>query len=59
MSAYVITFIWLLSHIICFYLAKKRQVKPNLFHKIVAVILGPLAIPLVFALKPNQSVSSH
>lgn len=51
MSSYVLVAIWLLSHIICIYLVKKRNVKPGLILKTVGVFLGPLAIPLVFFLR--------
>ena len=55
MSSYVLVAIWVLSHIVCVYLAKKRNVELNAILRIIGVCLGPLAIPLVFALKPKPS----
>ena len=53
MSAYVIGAIWLLSNIMCLYLVKNRNIAPSLISKVVGVLLGPFAIPLVFFLKPK------
>jgi len=53
MIAYTLLLIWLVSHIICLYIAKKRNVKLTLLWRLIGVILGPLAIPLVFLLKKN------
>lgn len=48
MAAYILTIIWAIGAFICFYIARARGVKPNLFLTLVAVVLGPLAIPLMF-----------
>jgi len=56
MAAYVPAIIWLFSAIICYYIAKVRHVRPNIFWTLVAVILGPLAIPLIFFAKPEQKI---
>jgi len=55
MIAYTLLFIWLASHIVCLYIAKKRNVKPTLLWRLIGVILGPLAIPLVFFLKKSMN----
>ncbi len=55
MTAYVPALIWLLSVIICYYIAKARHVKPSLIWNVIVVLLGPFAIPLVFLAKPKES----
>lgn len=54
MGAYAFLIIWLVSHIICFYIAKRRNIKLTLLRRLFAVILGPLAIPFVFFLSQNN-----
>jgi hypothetical protein len=54
MAAYVPVIIWIVSAIICYYLAIARNVKPNLIRRFIAVFLGPFAIPLVFFAKPEK-----
>jgi hypothetical protein len=55
MSAYVPALIWILSAFLCAWIAKARQIRPNALWAIVVVILGPLAIPLVFLARPRES----
>ena len=50
---YIIAFIWLVSNVICLYIARKRGVSPGLSARFLAVFLGPLAIPLALSLKPK------
>lgn len=58
MSAYVPTVVWVLGIAICFYIAKSRHVKPTLILRLSVVILGPLAIPVVFFKKPEKPVEA-
>lgn len=51
MGAYIPFLIWLISAFICGFIAKKRNVESTLFRTLLAVFLGPLAIPLVFLFK--------
>ena len=51
MFAYILVAIWLFSHIVCLYLVKQRNLRPGIVLKVIGVILGPLAIPLVYILK--------
>lgn len=53
MSAYFPTGLWLLSGLICAVIAKRRHVKTTAFRQIVVALLGPLAIPLMLAAKPD------
>ena len=54
MGAYIPVLIWVISGIICHYIARSRNVKATVFRQIVVVSLGPLAIPLVYLFKPEQ-----
>jgi hypothetical protein len=57
MAAYVPVLIWLLSAIICYYIAKARGVEPGLMWRMIVVLLGPFAIPLIFLAKPRKSIA--
>ena len=54
-TAYAPLLIWLLSAVICYYIAKARGVKPGLMWKMIVVLLGPFAIPLIFLAKAEVS----
>lgn len=56
MGAYIPALIWLLSAIICIYIAKTRHVKTTLIRKLIVIILGPFAIPLVFFANPEKTI---
>ncbi|HEY9104108.1 hypothetical protein [Chitinimonas sp.] len=53
MTAYVPAIIWLLSTVICLHIAKQRHIKPTHSWKMLVALLGPFAIPLVMAAKPE------
>jgi len=52
---YLFVVVWLLSNIICIYLTKKWHVHPGIIIRFIGALLGPFAIPIVFALKPKHS----
>jgi len=54
MSAYMPALIWLLSHMACLMIAKRRGVKNTTLRTMSAVLLGPFAIPLVLAARPQK-----
>jgi hypothetical protein len=54
MVTYVPVIIWMVSAIICHYIAQYRNVKPSIIQRLIAVILGPIAIPLTFLIKPQE-----
>ena len=58
MAAYALLIIWLVSHVICIYIAKKRNVKLTLLRRLVGIFLGPLAIPFVFFLNQNMNIEN-
>lgn len=58
MTAYAPVLIWLLSAMICYYIAKTRGVKPGLMWNVIVVLLGPFAIPLIFLAKAEESTKA-
>jgi len=58
MAAYIPAIIWIISAIVCYYIAKARKIKPNLMRNLIVVFLGPLAIPLVFFAKPEKTIEA-
>jgi hypothetical protein len=54
MATYVPVIIWVVSTIICHYIAQSRNVKPSIIQRLITVILGPFAIPLTFLVKPQE-----
>lgn len=58
MVAYVPVIIWIVSAIICYYIARARNVKSNLVRRLIVVFLGPLAIPLAFFVKSEKPVNA-
>ncbi len=58
MSAYIPVIIWLISAVICIYIARIRHVKPSFPRNLAVVLLGPFAIPLVFLAKPEARLES-
>lgn len=57
MNPYIPALIWILSAVICIYIAKIRHVKTTLIRKFIVVLLGPFAIPLVFFSKPEKTIN--
>jgi len=55
MGAYLPVVIWLVGAIFCLYLARARNIKPGWLLRILAVVPGPLAIPLVLLLKQGKT----
>ena len=53
MATFVPVIIWIVSAVICHYIAQARNVKPNLMRRLIVVVFGPLAIPLAFLVKPE------
>lgn len=52
MTAYIPALIWSMSAFACLYIAKRRNLKTNPAIGTAVVLMGPLAIPFVLALKP-------
>jgi hypothetical protein len=54
MTGYIPALIWLLSAVVCLRITKRRHVKPTAIRAILVAVLGPIAIPLVLAAKPEK-----
>jgi len=51
MSTYIPAIIWLISAIICYYIAKRKNIKPTVLWNLTFVILGPIALPIILLVK--------
>ena len=58
MAAFLPVIIWIVSAFICHYIARSRNVKPNLIRRLIVVFLGPLAIPFAFFAKPEKTIDA-
>lgn len=54
MTAYLPALIWSLSAFACLFIAKRRSLKTTAVRAILVVFLGPFAIPLVLAARPEK-----
>jgi len=54
MVAYAFVIIWLVSHAICLYIAKRKNIKLTFLWRMFGVFLGPLAIPFVILTNQND-----
>ena len=54
MSAYLPALIWSLSCLACLFIARRRQLRTTALRAILAVFLGPFAIPFVLAARPGK-----
>lgn len=59
MAAYVPVIIWIVSAVVCHYIAQARNVRSNFVRRLIVVFLGPLAIPLTFLAKPKNSIDTN
>jgi len=54
MSTYIPVLIWVLSAVLCAWIASVRHVRSKTLWAIVVAILGPFAIPLVIFARPSE-----
>ena len=54
MTAYVPALIWLISAVVCVWIAKRRHVKKTALRATVVALIGPFAIPWVLVAKPEK-----
>lgn len=59
MDPYIPASIWVVSAVICIYIAKARNVKPTLLRKFIVVLLGPLAIPLILFSGSSSKINAR
>jgi hypothetical protein len=53
MSTYLPAVIWILSSLVCIYVAKRRHVRPTPVRAMLVALTGPFAIPWVMVAKPE------
>lgn len=53
MTTYIPALIWLLSGVLCLFIAKRRHVNPTALWAMVVALIGPIAIPFVLLAKPE------
>lgn len=58
MAAFVPVILWIISAMICHYIARVRNVKPNLTRRFIVLFIGPFAIPLAFFVKPDKTTDT-
>ena len=54
MGAYLPVIVWIIAALICEWIARRRNVRLNLPWRLLAVFLGPFAIPFMFLAKPDE-----
>jgi len=54
MSMYIPAIVWILSAGICYYIAKKRNMKPTVLWNLAFALLGPIAIPIILSIKNKK-----
>jgi hypothetical protein len=55
MTAYIPAAIWLLSHAMCLHITRRRGIQANTPMTMLAVLLGPAALPMALLARPNTS----
>ncbi len=53
---YVPALIWVISAGICYFIAKRKNIRPTALWNITFALLGPIAIPLIIITKSNKMV---
>jgi len=54
MIMYILAIIWVISAGICYYIAKKKNIKIILLWNLTFVFLGPVAIPIILSIKSKN-----
>lgn len=54
MSTLLPALVWLLSGLVCLYIAKRRHVKQTAVKAMAVALLGPIAIPWIMVAKPEK-----
>lgn len=54
MSMYIPIIVWILSAGICYYIAKKKNIKPTVLWNLAFSLLGPIAIPIIISAKNKK-----
>jgi len=51
MNMYIPAIIWIISAGICYFIAKRKNIKSTAIWNIVFALLGPIAIPIILTIK--------
>jgi len=54
MSMYLPAIVWVLGAGVCYYIAKRKNIKPTVLWNLAFVFLGPIAIPIVLSFKSKK-----
>jgi len=54
MSMYIPVLVWILSAGICYYIAKKKNIRPTALWNLAFALLGPIAIPIILSTKNKK-----
>jgi len=54
MSMYIPALVWILAAGICYYIAKKKNIRPTALWNITFALLGPIAIPIILFTKSKK-----
>jgi len=54
MSMYVPAIVWILSAGICYYIAKRKNIKSTVLWNLTFAFLGPIAIPIVLLIESKK-----
>ena len=55
MTTYLFASIWLISGVVCLAIARRRNVRTSTGSTMLLSLLGPFAIPLVLAARPDYA----
>jgi len=55
LANYMPALVWLISAIVCAYIANKRGVRKTALRSIIVALLGPLAIPLALVVEAENT----
>lgn len=58
MTAYIPALVWLISAVVCFWIAKHRRVKATPVKAVLVALIGPFAIPFMLVAKPEPFIQS-
>jgi len=56
MSMYIPAIVWIISAGICYYIAKRKNIKPTVGWNLTFVFLGPIAIPVILLVKSKKNI---
>jgi len=55
MTTYLFASLWIVSHVVCLAIARRRNVRMSALSTMFLSLVGPFAIPLVLAARPDYA----